>query len=334
MSVSSPLDNQSLPVQPEPRKRPNWLVLWIVAVFLLVFVAPLVGCGACGLAFAAAGSQPQSVGIGPAVGVVRVEGTIVSGVSSSFSTTTYAGSDTIVDLINQANSDPEVKAIVLRINSPGGEVVASDEIYNAVLNVDKPVVVSMGAMAASGGYYIAAPADYIIANQHTLTGSIGVISQFITAEELLDELGVDVVVITAGDSKDFGSMYRDMTEEEKQHWAAMIEETHAAFIQIVADGRGMSVDDVRALADGSVYSGQQAVDLGLVDELGYYEDAITKAASLGQIEGEPRVVEFAPQPTFWETFYGVQAQQAEGLSLENILRQAHIPSLEFRYLGR
>jgi protease-4 len=334
MSVSTPSDNLPVPVEPVQQKKPNWLVLWIVAVFLLVFVAPLVGCGACGLAFAAAGSQPQSVGVGPAVGVIRVEGTIVSGGSDSFSATTYAASETIVDLIDQANSDPDIKAIVLRINSPGGEVVASDEIYHAVLNVDKPVVVSMGSMAASGGYYISAPADYIIANPHTLTGSIGVISQFITAEDLLDDLGVDVVVITAGDSKDFGSMYRDMTEEEKERWAVMLEETHTAFIQIVADGRGMSVDEVRALADGSVYSGQQAVDLGLVDELGYYEDAIAKAASLGQIEGEPRVVEFAPQPTFWETFYGVQAQQANGLSLEGILRQVNIPSLEFRYLGR
>ena len=147
----------------------------------------------------------------------------------------------------------------------------------------------MGSLAASGGYYISAPADYIYATPNTLTGSIGVISQFVVAKDLLDDVGIDVVVITAGDVKDFGSFHRDMTPEEREYWQTLINQTHEDFIEVVAGGRGMDVEAVRQLADGRVFRGEEAVGLGLVDEVGYFEDAVQKAADLAGIEGTPNI---------------------------------------------
>jgi protease-4 len=210
--------------------------------------------------------------------------------------------------------------------------VASDEIYHALEQLDKPVVVSMGSLAASGGYYISADADYIYATPHTLTGSIGVISQFVTAEELLDDVGVEIVVIAAGESKDFGSVSRDMTEDEQAYWQALIDETHDAFIQIVADGRGMSVQEVREFADGRVFTGQQALELGLVDEVGYFEDAIQKAATLGGISGDPRIYELTPDISLFDSLYGIQAGQQPAVSLET-LRTLAMPTFEFRMVS-
>ncbi len=323
------------PPQPaKPRSKGSRTALWVILIILGALVAPVVGCGAFGLAIALASSpSTATTGVGPAVGVIYVEGVIFSGESSvDVFGSSGAGSSTIIDLIKRADEDNEVKAIVLRVDSPGGGVVASDEIYHALTQVSKPIVVSMGSTAASGGYYISAPADYIYANPHTLTGSIGVISQFVTAEELLDEVGVEVVVITSGEVKDFGSYHRDMTEEERAYWQALIDETYDGFVQIVADGRGMSVEQVRQLADGRVYTGLQAVELGLIDEVGYFEDAINKAAELGGISGEPRVVEFFPESGFWDSLYGVQAAQNTSLPLE-LLRELMTPSLEARYVG-
>jgi protease-4 len=334
MSDNVPVGVQGVPQPPRQQpKKSGRALLWIILVFLLVFVAPVVGCGAFGLAVVfAAGMQSTEVttGVGPAVGVIRVEGVILSGESDAFRG--YVGSATTVDLIKRANADDSVKAIVLRIDSPGGDAVASDEIHHAFTQVDKPVVVSMGSMAASGGYYIAAPADYIYATPHTLLGSIGVISEFVTAEELLDDVGIDVVVITAGESKDFGSFARDMTEEEQAYWKGILDEVHDGFIRIVAEGRGMSEADVRAFADGRVCTGLQGIEIGLVDDIGYFEDAVLKAARMGGISGDPRVVEFTPELSFWDTLYGFQSQQSLAWSLD-LLREMAAPSLEYRYMG-
>jgi protease-4 len=313
----------------EARRGRTWL--WIGLAVVLVVIGPVAACGALGFGLSRGSfSTTNSAILGPAVGVIRVEGVIAGGESDAFQTS--AGSETIVDLIEQAAADSSIHAVVLRVDSPGGGVVASDEIYHALTQLDKPLVVSMGSLAASGGYYISAPADYIYATPHTLTGSIGVISQFVTAEELLDDIGVEVVVITAGESKDFGSMSRDMTEEERTYWQALLEETHDAFIQIVADGRGMSVQQVREFADGRVFTGQQALDLGLVDEIGYFDDAIQKAAALGGISGDPRIVELTPDVSLLDSLYGVQARQRPGATLET-LRTLAMPTFEFRMVS-
>ncbi len=332
MAESAPLQQGSLsPVgQPGRSERPGRVWLWIGLIALIGIVAPAVGCGAFGFALMVGSYEPA--GVGPAVGVIRVEGQIMAGRSPGV-VGGIASSETIIDLIEQADRSSSVEAIVLRIDSPGGDAVASDEIHHALTRVDKPIVVSMGTLAASGGYYIAAPADYIYATPGTLTGSIGVISQFYTAEELLDTIGLDVVVITAGESKDFGSPFREMTEEERAYWESLIDETHERFIEVVAEGRGLDIVDVRAIADGRVFSGQQAVELGLVDEIGYFDDAIAKAAELGGISGEPRIVEFAPEPSFLEALYGFQAHPDPAQAIVSLLRGLSVPSLEMRLAG-
>jgi protease-4 len=240
-----------------------------------------------------------ATGSGPGVAVIPVEGTIVGGSAGPF-VTGIAASDDIVADIQRAADDFDAKAIVLAVNSPGGGVVASDEIYHALQGVDKPVVVSMGDTAASGGYYISMAADWIVANPNTLTGSIGVITQFAVADELLDEWGIEFVTIKSGPLKDTGSPFRDMTPEEQARWQALVDEVFAGFVQVVAEGRHMDEAQVRQLADGSVYTGRQALELGLIDALGYEEDAIAQAAELGGIEGEPRVIRYTRQPSLYE----------------------------------
>lgn len=323
--------SSSLPHRAANRRTvPGWV--WVVVVAALSIVVPILVCGTLGigLSFASNGPQSPTGALGPAVGVIRVEGPIIPGRTDTFSGA--AGSETVVDLIDQAADDSDIKAIVLRIDSPGGGVVASDEIYQALQRLEKPVVVSMGTVAASGGYFIAAPSDYIFATPYTITGSIGVISQFITAEELLDEVGVEVVVITSGEVKDFGSFHREMTDEERAYWQSLIDEIYQGFVQVVADGRGMDVERVSELANGQVFTGTQALELGLVDEIGYMDDAIDKAAELGEISGEPRVIELAPEVSLLDAFYGLQTIRQDSLTFE-LLRDMSTPVIEFRYIG-
>jgi protease-4 len=276
-----------------------------------------------------------SSGAGPAVAVIPVEGVITSGRQSNlFPNTSVAAADTIVDQIRRAEADGDVRAIVLYVNSPGGGVNASDVIYHTLEGVDKPVVVLMGDTAASGGYYISMAADWIVAHPNTLTGSIGVISEFTNASGLLDKVGVDVVVITSGPRKDFGSPYREMTDAERQYWQGIVDETYADFVAIVAQGRHLPADQVLSLADGRVFTGRQALDAGLVDALGYKEDAIAKAAELGGIAGEPRIIEYTPQPRLFDLLAEAAGNRPALLpSVAEILALVGHPRLEARWTG-
>jgi protease-4 len=305
--------------------------LWIVLGVVLVLVI-----GACAGAVALVSlSTGEGLGMGEAVAIVRVEGVILSGSppASPFDSGGGAYSDKIVEYLEQAQQDASVKAIVLRVNSPGGSVVASDEIYQQMLKMEKPIVVSMGELAASGGYYISAPADVIMANPATLTGSIGVITQMTNVEELMEKVGVEVVVIKSGIHKDEGSPFREMTEEEKAIWQAIIDETYGQFVAIVAEGRDLPEEKVREIADGRVYTGKQAMQLGLVDELGNLPEAIDRAAELGGIEGEPRLVEYHRPLTLWETFFGSLASFAQPFDLARLLDLEGRPSLQYLYVG-
>lgn len=298
------------PVQ-TPQAPRNRSAVWALVGVFIGFSLPALACMGffflfiIGLSAAGGGQASTSVPAvpihvsgpltGPAVAIIEVSGPIMSGSAPEFSTSAVAAADDIVDVINWTVQDPDVKAILLVVNSPGGSVVASDVIYNELKNVQMPIVVLFGETAASGGYYISMAGDYIIANPNSLTGSIGVISTFPNAEEFLDKVGVEMNVVISGEAKDFGSMYREMTPEELAYWQALIDETYASFVQIVVDGRGLSEEEVRALADGRVYTGRKALELGLVDDLGYEQDAINKAATLGLISGEPRVIRYSTQ---------------------------------------
>lgn len=312
-------------------------ILWIFLAFVLGFTLPVCSCAGTGLltltALGRMAGEPATptVGLGDAVAVIRLDGTITSGPTEYFVTQGITP-DRTNDLLEQAAADPAIKAVVVRVNSPGGSVVASDEIYHALLEFEKPIVIWMGEMAASGGYYISCGGDYVFAHPDTLTGSIGVISQFINAEELLDEIGVDVVVITSGPRKDMGSLFREMTEEEQALWQEVTDEIYDSFVEIVAQARSLPLEEVRELANGRVYTGRQALKLGLVDEVGMLDNAIAKAAELGGIEGEPEVIELKPTPSFFEALYSFQARSAMP-TLNEVLGWAGMPSVQFRLAG-
>jgi protease-4 len=320
-----------LPVVVADSARPRTR-MWLAVALLVLVLIPTASCAAFGVGLAMLSNPGAKAPLRPSVGVIRISGTIVSGSAPSLGGQT-AASDTIIDLIQQAADDDNIRAVVLRVESPGGEVVASDEIHHALTQLGKPLVVSMGGLAASGGYYVSASADYIYATPNTLTGSIGVISQFVIAKDLLDNVGIDIIVVTAGDVKDFGSFHRDMTPEEREYWQTLINQTHEDFIDVVAEGRGMDVEAVRQLADGRVFRGEEAVDLGLVDEVGYFEDAVQKAADLAGIEGAPNVVELTYPVSFWDSLYGLRSSPRLTSDLELIVRDLALPSLEFRWLG-
>jgi protease-4 len=217
---------------------------------------------------------------GDKVALVRIEGMLVT-------------SDAAVEEISDYAEDSSIKAIIVRVESPGGGVVASQEIYNALMNArkdGKKVVISMGAVAASGGYYIAAAADRIVANPGTLTGSIGVKMEFANLEKLFEKIGIKGQVVKAGAYKDIGSPFRDMTAEEKQLLQTVIDDVHDQFIEAVAKGRNLPESDVRSIADGRIFTGRQALQLKLVDQLGDLEDSIQAAADLAGIKGKPKVV--------------------------------------------
>jgi protease-4 len=219
--------------------------------------------------------------VGSRVALVKIEGLLL-------------GSEEVVEELRNYTEDSAIKAIVIRIDSPGGGVVPSQEIYNAVKAArreGKKVVVSMGSVAASGGYYIAAAADKIVANPGTLTGSIGVKMEFPNFEKLLEKIGVKGMVVKAGEFKDVGSPYRDMTPQEQKLLQDVIDDVHDQFIKAVAEGRGLPEADVRALADGRIFTGQQALALKLVDKLGDLEDSVQTAGSMAGIKGKPTVVE-------------------------------------------
>lgn len=312
------------------RSRRTWMIVVLVVVIVALALA------ACALLWrvASGGSASVPVGFGEAVGVIPVEGVIASGRAdqlTSSSGTVYSGR--VIDYLQQAEGDPAVKAIVLRVDSPGGGVVGSDEIHQQMLAMTKPVVVSMGELAASGGYFISAPADEIFANRNTLTGSIGVISQFIHLEKFLEENGVSVTTIVSGEFKDSGSLFREMNDKDIAIWQGIIDDAYQDFVGVVAEGRGMSEDEVRTLADGRVYTGEQAQRLGLVDSLGNLPDAIARAAELGGIEGTPRVVEYRPPPGFLETFLGLQGRAAPGEVLLRQLLNPGRPVLMYLYTG-
>jgi protease-4 len=219
------------------------------------------------------------IGESQRVALVRIEGMIID------------SKDTI-DEIKEYTKDPSIKAIVLRIDSPGGAVAPAQEIYEEVRKAvaKKKVVVSMGTVAASGGYYIASPATKIIANPGTLTGSIGVIMEIPNIEGLMNKLGIKAEVVKSGRHKDIASVFRGIKKEDREILQQVLDNVHEQFIVAVAEGRKMLYDDVKKISDGRIYTGEQALKAGLIDELGNLEDAVQAAARLSGIKGEPVVI--------------------------------------------
>ncbi len=201
-------------------------------------------------------------------------------------------SEQIIDQLKKHGRDASVKAVILRINSPGGGVAPSQEIYEEVrkLNAKKPVLTSMGTIAASGGYYIASATRKVYANPGTMTGSIGVIMPFVTVKDLVDKIGLKGMAVKSGPFKDIGSPLREMTPLDQEVLQSVVDNVHRQFVNAVAKGRRLPPEEVMKIADGRIFTGEQAKALGLVDALGNLEDTVDAAAKLGGISGEPKVI--------------------------------------------
>jgi protease IV len=260
--------------------------------------------------------------------VVPVEGTIASAESSVGGVQPTATPEGLSDALRQVADDTSVVAVVLEINSPGGGVTASDEMHQSILdfkrNTDRPVVVSMGDTAASGGYYISTAADRIVANETTLTGSLGVIFQLTNFSEAADKYGISQVVIKSGKFKDIGNTFREMKPEEREVFQSLVDESYDEFVSVISEGRGLSEERVREIADGRIYSGSQAKELGLVDSFGGIDEAADIAGTLAEAQ-DTTVVRYVETPTFSEMLLArlaprqpevEQVMDAAGLNLE------------------
>ncbi|MFO7262521.1 MAG: signal peptide peptidase SppA [Bacillota bacterium] len=283
-------------------KRRRWIALGIVLVLVAAAGAVQLAAGGLEWTFGPSKVWEEEVVTGKGrdrIALIPVEGTISESPGGLWSDTIdFEG---ILSQLQQAMEDDSVKAVILRINSPGGEVVASDEIYRAIKRVQeqgKPVVASMGGTAASGGYYIATAADWILANPNTLTGSIGVIFTLPNYEGVADLIGYKVNVIQSGAMKDMGNPWREMRPDEKEVFQKLVDETYGRFVDLVAKERGMPREKVLTLADGRIYTGQQAKDLGLVDELGTLDDAFAEAKRLAGLE-EAQLIRYVYPSMGW-----------------------------------
>lgn len=257
------------------------IFLFIVIIFIAL------------ISFVLAILQKGTITLGDKVAIIRVEGIILD-------------SRKVIEEIERYSKDSSVKAVVLRVDSPGGGVAASQEIYKEIIKLKekKIVVVSMGSVAASGGYYISSPADRIVANAGTITGSIGVIMEIPNFEGLMEKIGVKTQVIKSGRHKDIASAFRSMSSEEKEILQALIDDVHDQFIRAVSDSRGMTYEEVKKLADGRIFTGKKAKELGLVDELGNLNDTIKLAGELSGIKGKPDVVSKKEKFSFWDILIG------------------------------
>jgi protease-4 len=260
-------------------KNPLWLVLGLSVAFFGLFMisSSLIYFGNSeGSRTKPSGMTGKLFGKGK-VGVIELNGAIMD-------------SKKTISRLERFEEDAQVKAIVIRLNSPGGAVGPSQEIYEAVRRSKKPIVASMGSVAASGAFYVAMGAKKIFANPGTLTGSIGVIMQLVNLSKLYDWAKVQRYAIKTGKFKDMGADYREMDDETRALLQGLVDDTLDQFKKAIAAGRSLPLDKVSPVADGRIFSGQQALALGMVDRLGGLQDAIEEAGKLGKIEGKPKVV--------------------------------------------
>lgn len=298
-------------------KSTKWF-LGILAVFLIVFV----GVALLFYLFTRLTVERTEVvtgGAGDRIAAVELEGDIIR-------------SDDIVRQMKKYREDRSIKGIVLRVNSPGGAVVPSQEMYEEVKktrDAGKPVVVSMASLAASGGYYVSCGSSKIVANRGTLTGSIGVVGEFLQLQDALGKLGIGVKTIKTGRLKDAGSATRKMTEDDQRYFQSLMDDVHQQFVRVVETERKLPHDRVVAIADGRVFTGIQALALGLVDTLGTYEDAVRYAANLAGITGEPTLVRERKRQSVWDVVFGGAAE-----SMSNVKqRLLEYPVLSYRFVG-
>lgn len=292
-----PVQNQQQPL-PVNRQSKDNSGRWFWGIFLSLVFLGMVLVAVSFFVFASAikrdGGEFISSGSGDKIAVVEINDVIVS-------------SEKTVEQIKKFREDKSVKAILLRINTPGGGVAASQEIYEEVKKTrdsGKIIVVSMGSIAASGGYYIAVGSSLIVSNPGTLTGSIGVIAQFISIKDLAEKLGINQTTIKSGSLKDAGSPFKTMSDSDKAYFQDVVDNSFMQFLDVVAKERKMDKETLLKYANGRVFTGLQAKDYGLVDSLGTFEDAIRITGRMAGIEGEPRIIRERKKFSFFEELMG------------------------------
>jgi protease-4 len=255
------------------------VVAFIFGGLFLVFFGFLV------LAYSVVKGETPRIASGPRIGVLNVKGGIGMGDGG-------ADAESVMKHAKRFEQDDSIKAVVVRIDSPGGSVGPSQEIHDQVKRLadKKPVVCSLGNVAASGGFYVAVACPTIVASPGTLTGSIGVISQFVNVKGLAQRFDIKLETVKSGKLKDAGNPFREMTPEERAYWQGLIDQVHRQFLHAVAEGRDLEEDEVRKIADGRVFTGSEAKELGLVDELGNFYDAVELAKQEAKLTGEPHLV--------------------------------------------
>jgi protease-4 len=294
------------------KDRPITIVLVILGIAVLCF-------GTVMAVVLSLSHRTAFLSFGNKIGVIPVQGAIKD-------------PDKIIEQLIAFREDSQIKAIILKINSPGGGVGPSQEIYSETRRTvkTKNVIASFGSLGASGAYYIASAADKIVANPGTLTGSIGVLMEFIRVEELLKKIGIEMEVIKSGEFKDIGSPNREMTESERRMLTNLIEDIRNQFVTAVAQGRNMPRKKVLEIADGRIFSGRQAKELGLVDYLGNFQDAVNIAKRIAKIKGEVTLVypETKRRSLLWDYLFKDFADYI----INRIER--HSGLLEYRWNGR
>ena len=254
------------------KKHPIFTVLIILGIIALLLCTAM-------LVYLKLFEPHSNLSFSEKIGVITIDGTI-------------SDSRIISSQLVKFRKNKKIKAIILRINSPGGSVGATQDICREVQKATqtKKVIASMGSVAASGGYYIAAAANKIVANPGTITGSIGVIMEFIRFKDLLNKIGINFEIIKSGEFKDTGSPLRELTEREKKLLKALVADIQKQFVEEVAAGRNLTIEEVRKIADGRIFSGAQAKELGLVDILGNFQDAVDAARDMVGIKGEVTLI--------------------------------------------
>ncbi len=257
-------------------KKQDWIIgfFFFGAVVVFIFFILMIVLGVVG-----SSNEISFSGAGDKVGVIELNGVITS-------------SQRLVRQFKKFDKNANIKAIVFRINSPGGGIAASQEIYEQVKKTrdhGKPIIASMGSVAASGGYYVSLGASKIMANPGTTTGSIGVIAEIPNFKKLLDKIGIQFTIIKSGKYKDIGSPYREVTGDERYHLQQWINNGYDQFVRTIVKERNLQEKRVREIGDGRVYSGEQALNLALIDSLGTFDDAIQWAGKMVGIKGEPKV---------------------------------------------
>jgi protease-4 len=321
---------------------------WLIALSIvagIVLVCAIVPLGAFGIMVAAgsntAGTVPEMrwqeqivSGTGTErVVIIEVSGTIGMDDAGSFFATQLTH-DQLLSQIRQAREDEQVKAVVLRVESPGGGVVASNELHRALQDLreaGKHLVISMGNTAASGGYYIATAGERIYANPDTLTGSLGVIMSLTNVEETYDKLGLRQFTYKSGELKDIGSPFHEPTPKEEAILQSIIDQAYQGFVDVIVEGRNLPREEVLEIADGRIYTGQQALELGLIDEFGNREDAVEGAKELAGLE-EARVVRYTRTGTLRDLLLATTERlqsQSDPLGLRTML-EPQAPRLEYR----